>query len=362
MRVLLLSRYGRRGASSRIRSYQYLPYLERDGIDVDVCELLSDEYLEALYAQKSINYRAVATSYMRRIARLLAAGQYQVVWLEKEMFPWLPKLLETVLTFRVRQQRTPILVDYDDAIFHRYTESEHILVRLALGSKISAVMREATLVVVGNRYLENFARASGAKRVEYLPTVVDLERYDAAPLRQSGPVRFGWIGTPRTFRYLRQVAPAILDSTKAFGGTLVAIGGDPEDRDLSGVQIHSWQEDSEVQDLQQIDVGIMPIPDEPFERGKCGYKLIQYMACAKAVIASPVGENSHIVRHGSNGLLASSLDEWKAAALQLATDIETRNRMGLEGRKLVESNYSLQVTAPRLAALLRDASKHHSHL
>lgn len=116
-----------------------------------------------------------------------------------------------------------------------------------------------------------------------------------------------------------------------------------------------WREESEIQNIQRFDVGIMPLLDEPFERGKCGYKLIQYMACGLPVIASPVGVNGQIVEHGVTGFLVKSQDEWLQALAFLRDNPGRRREMGQAGRKKMEAEYSLQATAPKLAALLRSA-------
>lgn len=123
------------------------------------------------------------------------------------------------------------------------------------------------------------------------------------------------------------------------------------------VETRKWSEDTEVSAIQQFDAGIMPLPDAPWERGKCGYKLIQYMACRLPVVASPVGVNREIVEDGVNGFLAATPDEWVIALKQLRDHEELRQSMGMAGRKKVEAEYNIQVTAPKLGELLRSAAK-----
>ena len=118
-----------------------------------------------------------------------------------------------------------------------------------------------------------------------------------------------------------------------------------------------WREETEATEVSRFDVGVMPLPDEPFERGKCGYKLIQYMACGIPVVASPVGVNRQIVRHGESGFLASTAEEWIQALQLLHGDVALRKRMGAAGRRFFEREYSLQSTAPRLAEILRNAAR-----
>jgi hypothetical protein len=123
------------------------------------------------------------------------------------------------------------------------------------------------------------------------------------------------------------------------------------------LEILPWAEDTEVTLIQSMDIGVMPLPDTPWTRGKCGYKLIQYMACGLPVVASPVGVNRDIVEHGVNGFLAESDDEWRAAVDALLNDADLRRRMGAAGRKKVEEQYSLQVWGPRVAQMLRSVAE-----
>jgi glycosyltransferase involved in cell wall biosynthesis len=250
----------------------------------------------------------------------------------------------------------PCVVDYDDAVFHRYDMHDNRLIRTLLGKRIDAVMRQATTVVVGNDYLAERARHAGASRIEYLPSVVDTKRYSIRE-KTGDTFRTGWIGSPITAPYLGLIRDALEEATKQFGARLVLIGSGDQDP-LPGVakEVLPWSEDSEVANVQSFDVGIMPLPDGPFERGKCGYKLLQYMACGLPVIASPVGVNSRIVEQGKTGFLASSTVEWLQALVMLSQNATMRSDLGKAGRKKAEQEYSLQITAPRLFKILTDAA------
>lgn len=348
MRLLMLPRYDALGASSRLRMLQYLPALQGAGIDVEVSPLLDDAYVSDLYAGR-VSITGVARSYWQRLRRTRSLDQFDVVWMEKEAWPWLPDWLELPLL----GGSTRLVVDYDDAVFHRYDAHRSPLVRGLLGRKIDAVMRRANLVTVGNDYLAERARSAGAARIEWLPTVVDLQRYPAAaPAHDAAPVVVGWIGSPSTAEYLRQVADALAPLQDEGLVRCVAIGARPDQVAGTPFQVTEWQEDTEVAQLQRFDIGIMPLPDEPWERGKCGYKLIQYMACGLPVVASPVGVNTDIVEPGKHGFLASSPGEWAEAIRRLAMDPSLRRRMGDGGRRRVEQTYCLQAQASRLVDML----------
>lgn len=352
MRILLLSRYARLGASSRLRLYQYLPFLKSRGIEITVAPLLGDDYVMGLYGGK-LPIVSVLRTYMARLGAMLRVKRFDVVWVEKEMLPWLPGWLE----FGLFPGGVSMVVDYDDAVFHRYDRHQFFWVRALLGKKIDAVMRQADLVIVGNDYLGDRARQAGARRVELLPTVVDVSKYAMVPSVPDGPITIGWIGSPSTARHLHHISPVLRELVESCGARIVAVGANTEQLQGLPIEVWPWSEQSEASDIQQFDIGIMPLPDEPFERGKCGYKLIQYMACGKPVVASPVGVNSVIVREGVEGFLPGTLSQWGEALRNLCDDPSLRKRLGAAGRKRVEMEYSLQVAAPRLEELLRSVVK-----
>jgi glycosyltransferase involved in cell wall biosynthesis len=351
MRLLMLPRYDAVGASSRLRMLQYVPALEARGIEVDVKPLLDGSYVPDLYAGR-VSVSKVARSYVRRAWQLLHAKRYDAIWLEKEAWPWLPAVFENAWLPRT----TRLVADYDDAVFHRYDQHPSALVQRVLGRKIDAVMRRADLVTAGNGYLAERANAAGARHVEWLPTVIDLNRYPPPreqTLPDSEPITVGWIGSPATAGYLRLLAPALETLAARQRIRCVAIGARPDQLEGTLFQACEWNENSEVAQLGLFDIGVMPLPDEPWEQGKCGYKLIQYMACGLPVVASPVGVNRDIVVPGDNGYLATTTEEWIEALERLVNQPELRRTMGVAGRRKVEQTYCLQVQAPRLAGMLR---------
>jgi len=353
MRILLLARYGRLGASSRVRFEQFLPHLRAAGHEVVSAPLFDDDYLTQLYGEGRRRTTAVLAAYANRLAVIRTRGRYDLVWMEKEAMPWMPASFEAWLL----RGGPPLVVDYDDAVFHRYDRHPSPLIRGLLASKIDRVMAGAALVVAGNDYLAERAREAGARRVEILPTVVDLERYAAPPRAPGGPPVIGWIGTPLTAAYLERVRPALASFVDTGAARLTLIGAG--EAALAGLAAERlpWREASEADDIAGFDIGIMPIPDEPFERGKCGYKLIQYMAQARPAVASPVGVNVKLIGDSGAGFLADGEAQWWDGLLRLITDAELRRAMGAKGRSLVEREYCVAVAAPRLIALLGEAAQ-----
>jgi len=347
MKVLLLTRYGRTGVTSRIRFLQYLPYLKSHGVDVQVAPFLEDDYVASLYKGKR-SLKAIAAAYWRRVRQLVDARRYDLLWIEKELIPWTPAIPERLIGSYV--------VDYDDAVFHNYDLHTSSLVRLVLGNKIRTVMSNARTVVVGNDYLAEYARRAGAPEIQFVPTVVDLEHYPVSEKVQSSTFSIGWIGTPWTARYLAAVAPALKEVCSKGSVRVLLIGSGAVNLQVP-VEVRSWSEATEACDIREIDVGIMPIPDEPFERGKCGYKLLQYMACGLPAVASPVGANSKIIDEGATGYLAGTPAEWIQALERLRENPAMRRKMGNEARLKVERTYSVQAQAPRILALLENARR-----
>lgn len=351
MKVLLLSRYGPLGASSRVRFLQYLPYFQSQGIDVTVKPLLSDAYLKGLYSSGP-RWREVVKGYLVRIVALLTAWRFDVVIIEKELFPFMPALAERAL----KLIGVPYVVDYDDALFHRYDCHPNPLVRRFLGKKIDAVMHHSACVIAGNQYLAERARKSGAKNIEIIPTVVNADRYESKPVTDEAVLTVGWIGTPQTSQYLKSLIPVFEFLKRELPVRFVAVGANSADFEGTPVEAWPWTENSEVESVQQFDIGIMPLVDSPWERGKCGYKLIQYMACGVPVVASPVGVNCEIVEKGKTGYLPDSLDEWRKTLFYLLKEKpEVRARMGSDGRARVRQWYSTEVQGSRIVEVLRSA-------
>lgn len=352
MKILLLSRYGHLGASSRYRSYQYLPFLENYQIKFTSLPLVDDDYLQSKYTGKSIFPLTIVIAYVKRLIALIQIAKYDLIWIEYELFPSLPAWFESIISLK-----KSYIVDYDDAIFHRYDLSHNPVIKQLLGKKIDKIMISASIVTVGNSYLAERAIKAGASRVELLPTVIDLNKYPILDRPNNDTFTIGWIGSPTTTKYLESLAPVFQSICSNGRARVVAIGA--KDFQIEGVdlQIKKWSEETEVNDLNQIDVGIMPLDDTPWSRGKCGFKLIQYMACSKPVIASPVGINTEIVEEGVNGFLAATHQEWIDALSKLRDNWELQEKMGQNGRKKVAQEYCLAVTAPKLLELLKSVAK-----
>ena len=337
LKVLYLTKYTRKGASSRLRSYQYFPYLETQGIVIKVSPLFDGQYLENLYTKKSV-LKQIIKAYIRRFFVLGKVFKYDKVVIEKELFPYLPTWIEHSL----KKLNIQYIVDYDDAIFHNYDKNRNSIVHFFLKHKIDKVMKYSQYVIVGNSYLKEKAVSSGVKNIQIIPTVIDLNRYSVKDKCNEGNIVIGWIGTNSTIKYVKKIVP-VLEKLIANYNVRIHIVGAGESLELGENEIHiKWSEDSEVQSILTFDIGIMPLDDGDWEKGKCGYKLIQYMACAIPVVASAVGANKDIVEHGLNGFLVSEFNDWYTYMEQYIQNAALRKQHGQQGRFLVENKYCVQ--------------------
>jgi glycosyltransferase involved in cell wall biosynthesis len=352
VRVIAFTRYGREAAATRQRLLQYIPALKAAGIDVRYEPLLGDEYVRSLAAGRSFSRVDVVRAYLGRFRALVSGPKAEIVWIYAENFPFLPGWFERLALGR----SGAVIYDFDDAFFHNYDSSPKPLVRRLLGRKLHPLMRRAAACCCGNAYLEEYA-SRFCRRTMIVPTVVDTDAYRPRPSpRAPGePLVIGWIGSPTTWRYLRPLLPLLQDLVRERGVRVRVVGAGPaaEADRFPGLDLVEWTESAEVADVQAMDIGIMPLPDETWALGKSGYKLIQYMGCGLPVVASPVGVNAEIVRHGETGFHAATIEQWGASLRQLLDDPDLRLRMGSGGRRRAEEEYSLKVHAPRLIELFK---------
>ena len=305
----------------------------------------------------------MASHFAARVARrtrdLVTSGRFDVVVVQKESFPL---GLERIFDWT----RVPLVFDLDDAVYANASLPDgrgRVVSALADAllrreHALPALLRRCEEVVVGSPVLGRWA-SQHARSVRLIPTVVDTDAYaNATPPRRDTP-RIGWIGTPRNAQYLHALVP-VFQRLAARHRFVLRVAG-PMRFDAPGVEVAcvGWRHydgvDDEVADLSAIDIGVMPLPDTAFARGKCGFKLVQYMAAGRPVVASPVGVNAELV--GDAGLLASQPEEWEQALGTLLADAALRARLGARGQARAAARYSLNATGPRWLEVLRDAAR-----
>lgn len=343
MKILYLTKYTRMAGSSRMRSYQYFPYLQKAGFRITVKPFFDDAYLKDFYAGKK-NITTVLKSYIRRSFVLLSFAKYDKIVIEKEIFPFFPAIAEKLLNIL----KVKYIVDYDDAIFHNYDLSSNPLIKKFLGNKIAKVMRYSGTVVAGNEYLAEYALRSGAKNVQIIPTVIDLDRYPMKVNINTEKFVVGWIGTKTTFeKHLLPCREWIMKLQQEENIHFHIIGITEEMNLGPNVKYVKWTEETEVSEILKMDIGIMPLQNSEWEKGKCAYKLIQYAACGIPGVASDVGMNKDVCIDNETGFIATDDNEWIEKILFLKNIVYEKKIMGSNARKLVENKFCIQVTAEK---------------
>ncbi len=349
MRVLFLTKYTATGPSSRYRVVQFLPFLDASGIGYDLDYLHDENYLSARYSGQRTSPFYLASRVADRTATLLRAKRYDVVFIQKELFPHMVDLPE----FLLAKAGVRTIVDLDDAI-HLFYENASGWKR-ALRDKIPRVLERASLVLAGNRWLEEYARRY-TDRVRFFPTVVDTDRVSVAAASERATPVVGWMGTPETVRYLDALAPALEEVARRTPISLFVVGAPAPEMAGVSVRARPWSEREEVADLHQMDIGVMPLADDMWSRGKCSLKLLQYMGAGLASVASPQGSAPEIVTPGRDAFLATDATAWRDRLVELATSPALRRTMGAHARERVESAYSLRVWGPRFVEAIQEAA------
>ena len=337
--LTLCTRYGRRGASSRLRFHALLPYLEAAGFAPRIDELLPDRYLEKLYAGKSASGSAAA-ALLRRLARAPRWSEDLVI--EYELFPFLPAALETAVLRRHRY-----ILNFDDNVWEKY--AAHPLLR----GKFDRLCRGAAGIIAANDFLLEKAVALNPRCCK-VPTAVDLAAYPPPEEKRrtsDGKMTAVWIGTPVTFPFLLELAPVLKGAADRI--RLLVVGGGAVVPGLECTVV-PWAEADEAALLASADCGLMPLPDTPFTRGKSSYKLLQYFAAGLPVVASPVGENRSVVTPEC-GFLADSPEQWLDAFARLA-ESETRLRLAA-GAAIRARDFALSLHGPRAADFIASSLK-----
>jgi len=338
MRLLFYTKYTRMAASSRLRSFQYFPLLQQNGCTITALPLFNNQYLQELYGKKKISKLNIARQYCKRFLSLFSLAKYDLIIIEKELFPYFPAVFERILNFF----KIKYIADYDDAIFHNYEEHNNSFVRFFLRNKINTVMRFSSLASVGNEFLQKRAASAGAKNILLLPTVIDNKKYKKKESADNERLVIGWIGTPITLKYLSELKDVFEELYSKYKFKLHIVGGKNSIGLPEIEEIIEWSEENEVTEIKKFDIGLMPLKNTDWEKGKCAYKLIQCMGCGVAVIASNVGANSAVIKNSYNGYLVNTKEEWYKKLEILLTNKGIRNDFGEKGYCTVMKEYTLQ--------------------
>ena len=338
-KISICTRYTPLGASSRLRFYNYHPLLEEQGVSGKIFPLLGDRYLNGLYRGKRVRHLAAA-SLVKRLMQLPLLEKELLI--EYELLPFLPVWFEELIL-----RRRKYILSFDDAVWEKYRGTR-------LEGKFERLVSRACGVISANNSITDHLKPYN-ERIIKIPTAIDLEKYTSVPENRDEEFTIAWIGTPVTYQEcLLPFSSMLQEASARFDFKLLVIASDELQR-IDGVNMEfvNWSSSAEAELLKRAHIGIMPLPENDFMRGKSAYKLIQYLASGLPCIASPVGENSVLLSQGEVGFAAGTVDEWISAIGKLKEDVLLRSRLGANALELA-GEYSIRKHAVRMADFIKE--------
>jgi glycosyltransferase involved in cell wall biosynthesis len=352
-KVLFLLPYPlRRAPSQRFRAEAFFNKLEENEIAFDTHTFLDESGWEILYQKGSVMRKAAAVvkGFLKRAIYIATrAGAYHYVYIHREAAPLGPPVFEWMLRFLFRRK---IIYDFDDAIWIPNVSGTNGLARFAKSFwKVGSVCRWSYKIAAGNDYLAAYARRFNSN-VFVIPTNVNMtDRYNRMKHHNSGPVVIGWTGSHSTLKYLDLILPVLRKLEKKYTFTFLVICDERPTFQLASLQYRPWNSKTEIEDLMQIDIGLMPLEDDPWSEGKCGFKIIQYLALGIPAVASPVGVNKTIIEEGRNGFLCTTEEEWCTRIELLMHNPALRGQLGEAGRRKMQQQFSIDAHAGNFISL-----------
>lgn len=354
MNILFWVPYPTEGASNRYRVEQFLPYLKKNNIQYRLRPFWSSPAFKILYAKgklaRKICYFIAGT--LRRLIDLCSLWRYDIVFIHRESFPLGGATFERFALL----WHKPIIYDFDDAIFlPSVSTSNSFIERFKDPGKVATIIKYSSHIITGNEYLADFARHFN-KHVIVIPTSFDTDTYAPSPKTRKETITIGWIGSPTTLAFLEPLKTTMITLAQRFPNVRFKIvGGELNVPNCPSIINKPWNLTEEISDVRSFDIGIMPMPDNAWTKGKCGFKAILCMSMAIPCVCSPVGVNTEIIREGFNGYLATSDAEWTDKLSTLIQNDALREKIGAQARITVEKNYSLQITAPQFIGILKES-------
>lgn len=336
----------------RYRMEQWEPLLRKNGVEITYAPFESEELHALLYKQGSLGRKLslVTKNISRRFSTMRSVKDYDVVYVFREAALLGPPFFE----HWIHRSGVPMVFDFDDAVFVSYrSPTNGYLSYLKFASKTKSICRMSAHVMAGNPYLAEYARQVNPN-VTVVPTTIDTEKYTVTKrTNEAATPTIGWTGSFSTVQHLDTLRSALQKLAKQRKFRLRVIGTPTYKLDGLDVEAMPWRAATELEDLNAIDIGVMPLPDDLWSKGKCGLKALQFMALGIPTVCSPVGVNTEIIQDGENGFIAGSEDEWVEKLGRLLDSVELREQLGLAGRRTVETRYSANVQAPRVLELLK---------
>lgn len=331
--------------SQRFRYEQYLSHLQQKGFETVISPFFTQQAYDLFYQSGNLLSKiyAITLCYIKRLLLLFKTSRYDFIFIHREAAPAGPPIIEYFVS---KVSKKKLIFDFDDAIWLTDNEDESRLTGiLRCRWKVRFICRWSYKVSCGNTYLANYARQFNSN-VVINPTTIDTQHLHKPGRRHKSSldkITVGWTGSHSTLKYLKAILPALQGLGRKFPEVAFLIIADRNPLlPLNNHLYRRWMKSTEIADLQAIDIGIMPMPDDPWTRGKGGFKALQYMALEIPAIVSPVGINREIVQHGVEGYWCSTVDEWLARLEELMMDPDKRSEMGIRGRQKVIKHYSVE--------------------
>lgn len=327
--------------SQRFRFEQYLDYLTENGFEIQFHSFHTDKSWKRLYSEGNtfLKITDLCYNFFRRKLLLFRLIPAKHIFIHREMAHIGPPVFEWILAKVLRKK---YVYDFDDAIWlPNYSETNARFQKLKAYWKVNYCMKWASQITAGNDYLADYARKFNSN-VSIIPTTIDTENlHNLTTDFEAKKVVIGWTGTHTTMHYLTEIIPIIEELEKTYSFEFRIISNEAPTFKLQSLKYVPWNKSTEIDDLAQLTIGIMPLKEDQWSNGKCGFKALQYMSLGIATIASPVGVNTQIIQDHSNGLLASTLDEWQHALQELLSSAALRKELGLNGKQTVIEKYSV---------------------
>ena len=351
MKVLFLTQYPRQGPSSRYRVYQLLPWLRENDVDCDVRSLIAEEDYDWVRRKGHVVSKSflMCRSWVSRLIQTIRSGHYDLVYILKTAFPIGPPIFETILS----KNSTPFVVDYDDAIYLQQESVDHrFLDGLKSTHYFNKVLQMADGVIVPNEFLRRHSEKLN-RNVFLVPEAEDTERLVPRPSHSNnGSLIVGWVGSPSTAQYLDLIAPSLQRLCKNFPQVKCRFIGGQWSKEGVRTEFVPWSMEKETENLQSLDIGLMPLTDTDWSRGKSGCKLRQYMSVGVPGVASRVGYNCELIQSADHGLLVDNdQDAWYSALSNLVLNPDFRNKIAIAARTRVENEFAIEKVGP----VLKDA-------
>lgn len=338
--------------SQRFRFEQYLDFFEKQGYEIEFHAFLSNKTWKALYKEGSFFAKAFGMmgSFWRRFLLMFKLRSANVIFIHREASMIGPPIFEWIIAKILRKK---YIYDFDDAIWlPNYSDSNARFQRLKAYGKVKRIMKWAHIVSAGNQHLLEFAKQYNPNS-SIIPTTIDLENVHTLATNQSTekPI-IGWTGTHTTMNYLDELVPILRELEETHDFVFRVISNQAPNFELNNLEFIKWNKESEIEDLTKINIGVMPLTDTVWAKGKCGFKGLQYMALEIPSVMSPVGVNTSIVNHGKNGFLCNSSAEWKETLVNLLENQMLRTEIGKAGFQTVKKSYSVEANQSNYLNLL----------